>query len=133
MEQDKIVIYQTPDGQTQIDVKLENETVWLTQAQMGLLFGTKKAAISKHIHNIYATGELEPTATVSKMETVRLEGKRVIKRTLEYFNLDMILSVGYRVNSKNAIAFRRWSSTVLKQYISHPTSSNTYHTFTSLA
>ncbi|MBQ9285853.1 MAG: hypothetical protein IJ209_06205 [Bacteroidaceae bacterium] len=90
MEQDKIVIYQTPDGQTQIDVKLENETVWLTQAQMGLLFGTKKAAISKHIHNIYATGELEPTATVSKMETVRLEGKRIIKRALEYYNLKMV-------------------------------------------
>lgn len=112
-----IVLYTSSDNTIQLEVKLEQETVWLTQKQMAALFDVKKAAISKHISNIYAQGELVPEATVSKMETVQNEGGRTIVRALDYYNLDMILSVGYRVNSKNAIAFRHWASNVLKDYI----------------
>lgn len=115
--QNKIVIYQTDDGKTQIDVKFENETVWLTQSQIAQLFGTKKAAISKHISHIYDSDELDRESTVSKIETVQIEGQRSVKRFLTYYNLDMIISVGYRVNSKNATSFRRWATRVLREYL----------------
>jgi len=113
----EIILYQTADGRTNIDVKLENETVWLTQAQIATLMGTNVPAISKHISNIYKEGELDRDATVSKMEIVQQEGGRTIHRKIDHFNLDMILSVGYRVNSKNATQFRRWANTVLKDYL----------------
>ena len=113
----EIILYQTADGRTKIDVKLENETVWLTQAQIAVLMGTNVPAISKHITNIYKQGELDKNSTISKMEIVQCEGTRQIRRTVDHYNLDMILSVGYRVNSKNATRFRRWASTVLKDYL----------------
>jgi toxin-antitoxin system, toxin component, fic family len=116
MEQGEIILYQ-PDEEVKLEVRLENETVWLPQAQIAELFGTEVPAISKHIRNIIRSGELEKEATVSKMEIVRLEGSRKVKRVIDIYNLDMILSVGYRVNSKNATLFRRWANKVLKEYL----------------
>lgn len=116
MEQGEIILYQ-PDEAVKLEVRMENETVWLTQAQIAELFGTEVPAISKHIRNIIRSGELEKEATVSKMEIVRLEGSRKVKRVIDIYNLDMILSVGYRVNSKNATLFRRWANKVLKEYL----------------
>ena len=112
-----IVLYTTADGKTQLDVKLENETVWLTQEQIGKLFGKDRTVIVRHIKNIYKEGELEECSTCAKNAHVRKEGQRQVVREIPYYNLDMILSVGYRTNSKSAIAFRRWTSTVLKQYL----------------
>ena len=116
-EDQKIVIYQTEDGQTQIDVRLENETVWLTQAQMAELFETDRTSIVRHINNIYRVDELEREATCAKIAQVQTEGKRQVTRTIPYFNLDMIISVGYRVNSKRGIKFRQWANRVLKDYL----------------
>ena len=117
MKQDQIVIYQTEDGQTQIDVRLENETVWLTQAQMAELFETDRTSIVRHINNIYKADELEREATCAKIAQVQTEGKRQVTRTIPYFNLDMIISVGYRVNSKRGVKFRQWANRVLKEYL----------------
>lgn len=117
MPQSGIEIYTAPDNSIQLQVKLDQDTVWLTQKQLADLFGVKKAAISKHISNIFAVGELDPLATVSKMETVQIEGRRTIVRQVDYYNLDMILSIGYRVNSRSAIAFRQWANKVLKDYL----------------
>ncbi len=117
MENDKIIIYQTEDGQTQIDVRLENETVWLTQAQMAELFLTDRTSIVRHINNIYRADELDRAATCAKIAQVQTEGKRVVKRTIPYFNLDMIISVGYRVNTKRGVKFRQWANKVLKDYL----------------
>lgn len=116
MEQGEIILYQ-PDEAVKLEVRMEDETVWLTQAQIAELFGTEVPAISKHIRNIIRSGELEKEATVSKLEIVRLEGSRKVKRVIDIYNLDMILSVGYRVNSKNATLFRRWANKVLKEYL----------------
>ena len=116
-EDQKIVIYQTPDGQTQIDVRLENETVWLTQAQMAELFHTDRTSIVRHINNIYKVEELDRESTCSKIAQVQIEGKRAVKRGIPYFNLDMIISVGYRVNSKRGVKFRQWANKVLKEYL----------------
>jgi prophage maintenance system killer protein len=117
MDENKIVIYQTEDGQTQIDVRLEDETVWLTQAQMAELFETDRTSIVRHINNIYRIDELERESTCAKIAQVQTEGKREVKRSIPYFNLDMIISVGYRVNSKRGIKFRQWANRVLKQYL----------------
>ena len=117
MENDKIIIYQTEDGQTQIDVRLENETVWLTQAQMAELFETDRTSIVRHINNIYKVEELDRESTCAKIAQVQIEGKRTVKRNIPYFNLDMIISVGYRVNSKRGVKFRQWANKVLKQYL----------------
>lgn len=117
MDRGEIIIYQTADGETRLDVRMENDSVWLTQAQIAQLFGTEIPAISKHIRNIFQSGELEREATISKMEMVRQEGKRTVKRRIDTYNLDMILSVGYRVNSKNATQFRIWANKVLKEYL----------------
>lgn len=114
---DKIIIYQTDDGQTQIDVRLENETVWLTQAQMAILFQTDRTSIVRHINNIYKLEELERVGTCAKIAQVQTEGSRMVTRTIPYFNLDMIISVGYRVNSKRGIKFRQWANKVLKEYL----------------
>lgn len=116
-EENKIIIYQTPDGETAIDVKLENDTVWLTQYQISDLFKTDRTSIVRHINNIYKTEELSKESTCAKITQVQMEGKRQIKRNIDYYNLDMIISVGYRVNSKNATAFRKWATTILKNYI----------------
>ena len=117
MEENKIIIYQTEDGQTQIDVRLENETVWLTQAQMAELFETDRTSIVRHINNIYRVDELDRVATCAKIAQVQTEGKRQVTRTVPYFNLDMIISVGYRVNSKRSVKFRQWANRVLKDYL----------------
>ena len=117
MEENKIIIYQTEDGQTQIDVRLENETVWLTQAQMAELFETDRTSIVRHINNIYKVEELYRESTCAKIAQVQIEGKRTVKRNIPYFNLDMIISVGYRVNSKRGVKFRQWANRVLKEYL----------------
>lgn len=117
MEQNKIQIFQTADGQVRLEVALEQDTVWLSQEQMALLFDVQKAAISKHLKNIYASGELERVATVSKMETIQKEGVRQVIRQIEYFNLDAVISVGYRVNSNRATRFRQWATQVLRQHL----------------
>ena len=113
----EIIIYQTEDGQTQIDVRMENETVWLTQAQMAELFNTDRTSIVRHINNIYKVEELDREATCAKIAQVQIEGSRSVTRTIPYFNLDMIISVGYRVNSKRGVQFRQWANRVLKQYL----------------
>ncbi len=113
----KIVIYQTADGQTSIDVKLENETVWLSQAQMAELFQTDRTSILRHIKNIYKTQELEELPTCAFFAQVRQEGKRTVVRQIPYYNLDVIISVGYRVNSKRGTQFRIWANRILKDYL----------------
>lgn len=112
-----IVIYQTKDGKTSIDVKLEDETVWLTQAQMAELFQTDRTSIVKHVNNIYKSEELEKDSTCAKIAQVQMEGNRTIKRHIIYYNLDMIISVGYRVNSMRGTQFRIWANKILKDYL----------------
>jgi len=114
---DHIVIYRPKKGDVKVEVKLEKETIWLTLNKIAYLFDVQKAAISKHIKNIFTSGELDKKSTVSKMETVQMEGNRRIKRTLTYFNLDMIIAVGYRVNSYRATQFRIWATKILKNYL----------------
>lgn len=117
MEENKIVIYQTEDGQTQIDVRMEDETVWLTQAQMAELFQTDRTSIVRHINNIYKIDELDRDSTCAKIAQVQIEGNRKVNRSISFYNLDMIISVGYRVNSKRGIKFRQWANRVLKDYL----------------
>lgn len=112
----EVVLY-NPTEEIRLDVKLEEETVWLTQPQMVLLFESSKANISEHLKNIYSQGELTREATVRKFRTVRQEGERTVTRNIEYYNLDAIISVGFRVNSKAGIAFRQWANRVLKEHI----------------
>lgn len=108
-----IVIYQTPDGETEIDVRLEGDTVWLSQAEIALLYDTDRTSISRHITNIYKSEELDESATCAKIAQVRFEGNRRIERTINTYNLDMIISVGYMVNSKYATRFRMWANRVV--------------------
>ena len=117
MKQNQIVIYQTEDGQTQIDVRLENETVWLTQAQMAELFKSSRTNVLEHIQHIYEDEELEKEATCRNFRQVRQEGKRTVNRAIIMYNLDMIISVGYRVNSKRGVKFRQWANKVIKDYL----------------
>ena len=116
-EDQKIVIYQTPDGKTQIDVRLENETVWLTQAQMAELFEKTPQNITIHIGNAYKEGELERESTCKEYLQVQQEGKRKVSRRVKYYDLDVIISVGYRVHSKRGTAFRIWARKVIKDYL----------------
>ncbi len=113
----EIVIYQTPDNQTQVEVQFEGETFWLSLNQIAELFGRDKSVISRHISNIYKEGELDKGATVAKNATVQIEAGREVTRTIEYYNLDAILSVGYRVNSKRGTQFRQWATQRLKDYL----------------
>lgn len=112
----EIILYQ-PDDDVRLEVRLNDETVWLTQAQMAELFGTGRQAITKHLKNIYEIGELERTSTSSILELLQPEGGRMVMRKREYYNLDVIISVGYRVNTKRGIQFRQWASRVLKEYL----------------
>lgn len=112
-----IVIYQSEDGNTRIEVKLENETVWLTQQQLCDLYQTSRTNVVEHIQHIYEEGELEESATCRKFRQVRQEGSRMVGRELPYYNLDMIISLGYRVHSKVATHFRKWVTERLKEYI----------------
>ena len=117
MNQSEIILYKTEDGTVKIDTIFQNETIWLTQNAMAELFGVNVPAISKHLKNIFEEGELQKEATLSKMETVQNEGGRQIKRNKEFYNLDAIIAVGYRVNSKRATQFRIWATAILKEYI----------------
>lgn len=113
----EIILYQTEDGQTKIDVRLEKETVWLSQAQMVELFQTTKQNISLHIKNIYEEGELDEISTVKDYLTVQTEGKREVQRNLKFYNLDVIISVGYRVKSHRGTQFRIWATQLIKEYL----------------
>ena len=113
----EIIIYQTEDGLTRINVNMQNETVWLSLDQMAELFQRDKSTISRHIKNIYTEGELVREATVANFATVQNEGERQVERNIEYYNLDVIISVGYRVKSLRGTQFRIWANSVLKEYI----------------
>lgn len=112
----EMILYQ-PEDDVRLEVRLNDETVWLTQAQMAELFGTGRQAITKHLKNIYEIGELERSSTSSILELLQPEGGRMVMRKREYYNLDVIISVGYRVNTKRGIQFRQWASRVLKEYL----------------
>ncbi len=113
----EIIIYQTDDGLTKIDVKFHNETVWLSQQQMAELYGTTKQNISLHIKNIFDENELNENSTVKEFLTVQKEGNRSVERTVKFYNLDMIISLGYRIKSKIATNFRKWATERLKEYM----------------
>ena len=112
----EIVFYQ-PDNSINLEVRIAQETVWLSQSQMAELFGTQRQAITKHLKNIFDTGELVRESTSSILELLRKEGSRIVKRQVELFNLDVIISVGYRVNTAQGILFRQWANRVLKEYL----------------
>ncbi len=112
----EIILYQ-PDDAVKIEVRVDDETVWLTQQQMADLFGTQRQAITKHLKNIYDSAELDRASTSSILELLQKEGLRMVKRKVEFFNLDVIISVGYRVNTKRGIQFRQWANRVLKEYL----------------
>ena len=116
-KEQSIEIYQTKDKKTQIEVKFEGETVWLSLNQISELFGRDKSVISRHLNNIYKEGELSRRSTVAKNATVQIEAERKVRRIIEYFNLDAILSVGYRVNSKRGTQFRQWATQRLKEHL----------------
>lgn len=113
----EFLLYTAPNGAIKVEVLLSNETIWLTQKRMAELFGVGVAAISKHLENIYESGELQREATLSVLETVQQEGSRQVTRKLEYYNLDAVISVGYRVNSAQATQFRIWATALIKEYI----------------
>ena len=115
--QNPIEIYQAQDGTTHVEVRFEKDTVWLSLQQMADLFGRDKSVISRHLRNIYNDGELDRKSTVAKNATVQIEGKRQINRIIEYYNLDVIISVGYRVNSILGTKFRIWATARLKEYL----------------
>lgn len=113
----EVLLYEAPDGHVRVDVRLEQDTVWLSLNQMAELFGRDKSVISRHLRTVFATGELEREATVAKNATVQHEGDRQVVREIEYFNLDAILSVGYRVNSKRGTQFRIWATKTLRDHL----------------
>ncbi|OOF70871.1 RhuM family protein [Rodentibacter caecimuris] len=115
--QNPIEIYQTQDGQTQVEVRFESETVWLSQAQMAELFGKDVRTINDHIQNVFDDQELDKSSTIRKFRIVRQEGKRQVNRDIEHYDLDMIISIGYRVKSPQGVAFRRWATARLKDYL----------------
>ena len=112
----EIILYQ-PDNSIRLEVRMEKETVWLTQAQMAMLFGVDRTVIVKHIGNIFKTNELEESPTCAKIAQLQQEGNRQVLREVKYYNLDMIISVGFRVNSINATRFRQWANSVLKEHL----------------
>lgn len=117
MQRGEIIIYKTSKNEVELRVRMGRETVLLTQQQVSQLFDVQKAAVSKHIKNIFDSGELKKNSTVSILETVQIEGGRKISRKIEYYNLDLVLSIGYRVNSKQATKFRIWATKILKNYL----------------
>lgn len=114
---ESIVVYKSNDGVVQLEVQLANETVWLTLSQLAMLFDRDKSVISRHLRNIYAEGELTREATVAKNATVQDESGRMVVRQIEYYNLDVIISIGYRVKSLRGTQFRQWANKVLKEYL----------------
>ena len=117
MKESNILLYETEDGKINVDVILKDETIWLSQKSMSELFDVNVPAINKHLNNIYEEKELDKNSTISKMEIVRKEGNRNVNRELEFYNLDAIIAVGYRVNSKKATKFRIWATKILKDYM----------------
>ena len=117
MDKGQFLLYQTPDGDSQIEVKLQNDTVWLSLDQMAELFQRNKSTISRHIKNVLEDGELQEEATIANFATVQNEGTRKVERVIAFYNLDMIISVGYRVHSYRGVQFRIWATKVLKEYI----------------
>ena len=117
MNKGEVIIYQTPDGNTQLDVQLEDETVWLSLNQISTLFERDKSVVSRHIRNIYREQELEEKVTVAKNATVQNENGHEVLRQIEYYNLDVIISVGYRVKSQRGTQFRIWANNILKEYL----------------
>lgn len=117
MNESNILLYETDEGKINVDVILKDETIWLTQKSMSELFDVNVPAINKHLNNIYEEKELDKNSTISKMEIVRKEGNRNVNRELEFYNLDAIIAVGYRVNSKKATKFRIWATKILKDYM----------------
>ena len=117
MDKGQIILYQTPDGESKIEVRLENDTVWRSADQMAELFQRNKTTISRHVKNVLEDGELEEAATVAFFATVQNEGDRKVERKIAFYNLDMIISVGYRVHSHRGVQFRIWATKVLKEYI----------------
>lgn len=113
----QFLIYNTPDESVSVNAVVKDETIWLTQKAMAELFDVQTPAINKHLSNIFDEGELEPSSTISKMEIVQTEGNRAVKRNKEFYNLDAIISVGYRVNSRKATQFRIWATDILKEYM----------------
>src|SRR5690606_23924110 len=116
-ELSEFILYTAPSGEVRIEIYVQNETVWLTQQKIADLFGVSKSTISEHLSNVFESGELEREATVRKFRTVQIEGEREVARNLDYYNLDAIISVGYRVNSTKATQFRIWATKTLKEYI----------------
>ncbi len=114
---EQFLLYKDASGNIKVEVLLQNETVWLTQKALAELFQVGIPAVAKHIQNIYESGELEMGATISKMETVQQEGERIVKRNVTFYNLDVIIAVGYRVNSVQATHFRIWATKTLKEFI----------------
>ena len=117
MDKGQILLYQTPDGESKIEVKLQDDTVWLSLDQMAELFQRNKSTISRHIKNVLEEGELLADSTIANFATVQNEGNRHVERQITYYNLDMIISVGYRVHSYRCVQFRIWATKVLKEYI----------------
>ena len=117
MDTGQIILYQTQGGEAKIEVRLANETVWLSADQMAELFQRNKSTISRHIKNVFESGELKQNRTVAFFATVQNEGQRKVERNIAYYNLDMIISVGYRVNSHRGVQFRQWATQVLKEYM----------------
>ncbi len=117
MNNSDIKIYQSQDGQTEVQVRFEDETVWLSQKQMAQLFDKDTDTVGLHLKNIYKSGELDEISTTEDSSVVQLEGKRNVKRNVKFYNLDSIISVGYRVNSKRGIQFRIWANKILKEYL----------------
>lgn len=115
-DQNEIVIF-NPDETIRLEVRMKDETVWLTQAQMSLLFGVQRQAVTKHLKNIFSSGELDEESTCSILEQVQIEGNRKVLRRIEIYNLDVIISVGFRVNTKRGILFRKWANSVLNDYL----------------
>ena len=115
MDRGEIIIYQTADGETRLDVRMENDSVWLTQAQIAHLFGVDRTVIVRHVNNIYKSSELERDVTCAKIAHMGNDGKQTYNT--KYYNLDMIISIGFRVNSKKAINFRTWANKIIKDYM----------------
>lgn len=116
-EQKNIIMYTTEDGLTKIETTFSDETIWLSLDQMANLFDRNKSTISRHIRNIFDEGELDKNSTVANFATVQIEGNRSVERMIEYYNLDVIISVGYRAKSQREVQFRIWASKIIKEYM----------------
>ena len=113
----EVLLYEAPGGQVRVDVRLDHETVWLTQEQMSKLFGRERSVITKHVRNVFREGELAPETTCAKFAQVQTEGERTVTREIDHYNLDVIISVGYRVKSTQGTRFRQWATRVLREHL----------------